>query len=69
MIEKMGYGFEIAESKYNENSIDGQCLFCNNKTINGEEICQECKDGFEKEVVINDVANVELIMLNVHVNK
>ena len=58
MIEKMGYGFEIAESKYKENSIDGQCLFCNNKAIDGEEICQECKDGFEKEAIINELGGI-----------
>lgn len=45
---------KIAKSKYKENSIDGQCLFCNNKAIEGDEICQECKDGFEKESIINE---------------
>lgn len=58
MIEKMGSGFEISESEYNENSIDGQCLFCNNKAIEGDDICQVCKDGFEKEAIINELGGI-----------
>ncbi|NFH01337.1 hypothetical protein FC831_13800 [Clostridium botulinum] len=49
---------KIAKSKYKENSIDGQCLFCNNKAIDGEDICQECKYGFEEEAIINDLGGI-----------
>lgn len=47
---KVGKGFKIAESTYKENCVENQCLFCNNKAIEDEEICQECKDGFKAEL-------------------
>jgi predicted amidophosphoribosyltransferase len=54
LVDKVGSGFKVVESTYKPNSVNSQCLFCNNQAIDGEEICQECKKEFEnmeKEVM------------------
>jgi len=49
LLNKECSGFKIAESTYKPNSVENQCLFCNNKALEDDEICQECKAGFEAE--------------------
>lgn len=43
--------FEFAQGTYIENCVENQCLFCNNKAIEGKEICQECEDVFKADEI------------------